>query len=626
MRKLLKILAYGLGTVILLVLIVAVTIAPAVKYYIESHSREMTGRKILIAGLHLNIFTGSAEIDSLRVYERDDITVFASVDTLALQIGYRPLLHHSIDISTLRVIGPSITISRAGGKANYADIAAKLASDTSKSSFESVILGTVQLRGGNVVYADPAGGRSVAVSVGSLNTGHDTLRLPVSAYLFDSLHLSQVVLNVVMTNAAAAESSRTAQSPAPPAKPMSLLIRRLLIDDSRCNLTDSTLISPCRVPVSGITISASDVDPRRENSFAIRASFPEGGRLDIDWKGSVADLTNQQIMLNLQNLSLPLLSPYCLQYTAYDITEGNLNFISKNIIRENNIESTNLLDAYKMNVGDKHGDLKPKINLPLGLALYLLKDKDDKISFDIPVKGNLNDPQFSYSGIILKTLVNLMVKVALSPFRFLARAFGAGGDKLENIEIDPLQTDFTAQQYRQISDVAAIEKKKPDMTLALTQYVNMKDGLRTFAVYKTKAAYLAEKFRDQQKASPTYEDITALDDGDREYGAYVDSLVLLRGVPAQGTAGDDKILSLYNTDSLRIELGRKLTRRNDILRKHVLTSYRIPAKKLIVRTADTTTLASFTDSPRYKVEMLMQGADSSTSVPGGAKKHAKLPG
>jgi hypothetical protein len=189
----------------------------------------------------------------------------------------------------------------------------------------------------------------------------------------------------------------------------------MLIDESKCTFTGSTLVPPFRLPMSGISILTRDFDLARENEFSAKAVFPEGGKLDITWRGNVADPSNQQIMINLQNLSLPMFSPYCLQYTAYDITQGNLNFLSRNVIRHDNIESTNLIDGYGMDVGDKHSDLNPPINVPLGLALYILKDMDDKISFDVPVKGNLNDPQFSYSGIIIRTPVNLMVKVAVPP-------------------------------------------------------------------------------------------------------------------------------------------------------------------------------------------------------------------
>jgi hypothetical protein len=610
-RKLLKTTLFIVGALSAILLILALTISPIVKSYVQNHSRELIGRKVLIGDLHINIFTGALEVDSIRLYEANDRQIFASVDTFSMNLALKKLIHHTIEISDMKVVGPSVVILQKGDTFNFDDLMARIRSDTSKSSFQSVVLNNILLRGGKISYADEQFGRTVTASIAIAATNHDTLYLPVSRYSFDDIHLSDMGLNIVQRPTVNSDtmSVRSGGQPSP-SKPaasqaMTVKIKKFLIDDSKCTFTDSTLVTPFQLPVTGINVLTTDFDLSRENEFSVKAAFPEGGKLDFNWRGSAADLSNQQIMLNLQNLSLPLFSPYCLQYTAYDITEGNLNFLSKNIIRQDNIESTNLIDTYKTNVGDKHGDLKPKINLPLGLALYLLKDKDDKISFDVPVKGNLNDPQFSYSGIIIKTLVNLMVKVAVSPIRFLAKALGMNADKMESMEIEPLQTDFTAQQYRQISDLASIAKKKPEMTLTLTQFVNMKEEIPAYALYKTKAAFLAARFKEEKRGTPGYDDVTSLDENDTTFEKYLDSLVKSRGVPVEGASLRGKVNSLYVADSLQAELQLTLGRRNELLRKHMITSYQIPPKKLIVKTAEKSALDTYTDKALYKIEMTL---------------------
>ena len=530
-RKLLKAVLFIVGALAAIILILALAISPIVKSYVQSHSKELIGRKVLIGDLHINIFTGALEVDSLRLYEADDRQIFASVDTFSMNLALKKLIHHTVEISDMNIVGPFVAIVQKGKAMNVDDLLAKVRSDTSKSSLQSVILNNITLRNGKVFYWNEQSGRKISTSMGSISTNHDTLYMPESKYVFDEIHLSDIGLDIVFRQIANSDTVsvksgvQVSSSKPVSSQSMAFAIKKLLIDNSKCTFTDSTLVTPFRLPVSEINILTTNFDLNKENEFSVKGAFPEGGKLDFHWQGSIADMSNQQITLNLQNLSLPLFSPYCLQYTAYDITDGNLNFQSKNIIRQDNIESVNLIDAYKMNVGDKHGDLKPPINLPLGLAVYLLKDKDDKISFDVPVKGNLSDPQFSYSSVIVKTLVNLAVKVALSPFRFLAGALGMNASKLESIEIDPLQSDFTAQQYRQISDIATIAKKKPEMTLTLTQFVNVKDEIPAYALYRTKAAFLTARFKEENKGIPGYDEITGFDENDNTFGTYLDSLM-----------------------------------------------------------------------------------------------------
>lgn len=64
--------------------------------------------------------------------------------------------------------------------------------------------------------------------------------------------------------------------------------------------------------------------------------------------------------------------------------------------------------------------------LPVKLAIALLKDRKGEIKLDIPVKGSLKDPEFSLGGVIIKILINLLVKAATSPFALLGAMFGGG--------------------------------------------------------------------------------------------------------------------------------------------------------------------------------------------------------
>ena len=48
----------------------------------------------------------------------------------------------------------------------------------------------------------------------------------------------------------------------------------------------------------------------------------------------------------------------------------------------------------------KKVDNETATNLPVKLALALLKDRDGKIVMSLPVEGDINSPQFSFGGIV----------------------------------------------------------------------------------------------------------------------------------------------------------------------------------------------------------------------------------
>ena len=54
--------------------------------------------------------------------------------------------------------------------------------------------------------------------------------------------------------------------------------------------------------------------------------------------------------------------------------------------------------------------------LPVLLAVALLKDSRGNIDINLPISGSLDDPEFSVGGIVVRVVLNLVVKAVTSPF------------------------------------------------------------------------------------------------------------------------------------------------------------------------------------------------------------------
>ena len=69
------------------------------------------------------------------------------------------------------------------------------------------------------------------------------------------------------------------------------------------------------------------------------------------------------------------------------------------------------------------------LDLPLELAIAILKDSKGVIDIGLPVSGDLDDPQFDYGAVIGKAVGNLLGGIVTAPFRALGALFGGSGDK-----------------------------------------------------------------------------------------------------------------------------------------------------------------------------------------------------
>jgi hypothetical protein len=730
-RKIKIALLIVMSVLVIITLALAIFAPPYAKSYIQKHSKELVGRKVLIKDLHLNIFTGRFEIDSLRVYEKNDRDLFVSIDTFLVRVKLLKLINSKIEVTELKVIAPYAIIIQNGSHFNYDDLMPK--EDTTKtpktkSSFpKSIVINNILFRKGRLIYKDLQLKNTIAMNelgvtipqitldqgntnagihlkignkatlnsyltlnmktneyrlnldikslpaeiltpyikayynIGKLeglvntnltftgNMNHimdfrikgtgtasgvnvtnmlgepvatvevaavkiDNINLNKDIYLFDYIHATNANFTFILApntnnfSVLMKPESPNTSTPATPEAPMTVKIKDLHLTESQIIYTDKTLRQPCTLPIQKVDFLAHNFDMNGTNEIITRASFPQGGRADFRWKGNMNDLSNQQIVVNLQNLSLKLFSPYCLDYTAFPIATGNLNFVSKNNIRSNNIESINIVDVYKMKVGDKHKEMKPEYKVPLKLALYILKDKDDKIKFDLPVKGSIKDPKFSYKKIIFKTLVNLMVKVAVSPVKFFANTLGLKNNDLEEIAIEPLQSEFTAEQYSQLNDLATIIKAKPEMTLTMTQYVNLKDQIPLYALYLTKEQYLSS-LKPENKDPFAYEEVQDIKTNDPKFIAFVDTLIHKQGKVLGEVSFQDKVNALYVPDTLIAKFQNNLVQRNEQLKSYLTTTEGVDPKNLSILTADKPALDTYTEKPKYKIDMTLPGAE-----------------
>ena len=103
--------------------------------------------------------------------------------------------------------------------------------------------------------------------------------------------------------------------------------------------------------------------------------------------------------------------------------------------------------------------------MPLKLGLALLRDLDGQIRIDLPVSGDLDDPAFSVGGIVVKAFVNLIVKLAASPFSILGSLIPGGGDDLQHVTFAPGAASLDESQTTTLNQLAEALRQRPSLTL-----------------------------------------------------------------------------------------------------------------------------------------------------------------
>ena len=270
-----------------------------------------------------------------------------------------------------------------------------------------------------------------------------------------------------------------------------ITIDRIRMSDMSMDMRDESLAVPFTYAVRNASVRADSVALDRSNDVSFAASMGRTGTVEARWRGKMDDINNQNLIANLTNVDLSEFSPYFSPMFAYNITGGNCTLVSQNVIKGGNITGTNRLTVMNCTVEKDNAMKTAEFNVPLKTALYVVKDKNGKIDIDLPVAGNINSPEFSYKKIIVKTLVNFLVKVGQAPFKALSGLFG-GRENIDEVAFDPTVNTLSAENYSQLNEIAKMMEQRPELKATLTQEINYTDAMEIMALKLLKTdCYLA---------------------------------------------------------------------------------------------------------------------------------------
>ena len=328
------------------------------------------------------------------------------------------------------------------------------------------------------------------------------------------------------TDSTEKEEAKTAEKQ----KPLKAVIDKLQVVNTNVTATDHTPKQPFNYKVSAIAVNGSNINFNTPCTINVSAAFPEGGALTLKYKGALSDISTMDAYISVKNLALKHFSPYSHHYTGYPISSGTMAFASENKMSGWNIESKNTIDIYNIDVGDKDGNTDPEYMVPMKVGLYILKDKDDKIQFDVPVKGNVKDPEFSYLKIVWQTVMNLLIKVALSPFKVVGNVAASGANavgidlgKNDEIFIDPLAGSLTSEQYAKAQKMVEALAKDKNLKMNFVQNFNMKKTVEAYKTHKLKTDFYKATQNKTTLNELDEKAILAIEDKDSAYAAYADA-------------------------------------------------------------------------------------------------------
>ena len=201
---------------------------------------------------------------------------------------------------------------------------------------------------------------------------------------------------------------------------------------------------------------------------------------NISITGQINPLSEQaytDLAINIKNVDLQNFSSYSGRYLGFPIERGKADFTLNYKLNQSLLKGVNDLTFKQLQFGSKTNS-EEAISLPLKLAVTLLTDGKGIMKINLPVSGNIDDPEFSYGGLVFKAFFKLITGIVASPFKLLGKLVPGGADlDLSGIQFKAGTLELNTEEEPKLKALAAIINKRPSILLELTGVANtIEDG------------------------------------------------------------------------------------------------------------------------------------------------------
>lgn len=276
--------------------------------------------------------------------------------------------------------------------------------------------------------------------------------------------------------------------------PLYYALKHVEVNQGRMDYTDNLTGQPFDYALSEIEIDTDSIfsDSEWVDVFSTMV-LNDRGTLKAEIGYNPLDLNFMSIDIAIEDFLLSDLNIYSGYYTGHSILTGDMFYFCDTKITGGQLASENHLLIKNVDVENIKGGI---FALPLKLAVWLLKDKNGNIELDIPLGGDLDDPEVDAWALVGNTLKKKIFDTTENPILPLARYIDADPDDLRSIAIQYPDTTLSEDQIRQMDLILQLEREKEGLKVEMN-FVG-EDSLQT----QLATSYAGELYKKETGKDP----------------------------------------------------------------------------------------------------------------------------
>jgi hypothetical protein len=311
---------------------------------------------------------------------------------------------------------------------------------------------------------------------------------------------------MVETNAPAVAMNDPATIATNSSSPPPISVASIVISNAQINFTDRSMTPNVNLAIqqAGGTIDGISSEELQHADVNLHALVDNVGPVDIT--GHINPFSGTQtndVKISVKDVDLTPTGPYSGRFAGYRIARGKLNLDLAYEIVGRKLNSKNVITLDQFTFGEKV-ESPDATKLPVRLAIAILKDREGKIILDVPIEGSLDDPKFRIGKVVTRAIMNILEKVATSPFSLLGAVFGGGGEELGYQDFAPGSTELTVVDRQKLDSLAKGLYERPGLQLEISGSIDPdgdSEGLQRAALDRQIRTRVWMKLRKSESAT-----------------------------------------------------------------------------------------------------------------------------
>lgn len=299
------------------------------------------------------------------------------------------------------------------------------------------------------------------------------------------LHLLPVDSEHAEPTATAATIAATANTT--PAKAFKFKLGEFRISaNSKIRIVDQSVQPHFFAEINPIQLTVEQIDNENIDSkttFKLNSSVAAGNTITANgWVTPFALRRDADIKANIQALDLVMFSPYFVDAVAYEVRSGRIDVKFGGKINKDSVTADSKLVAKRLNLdatgGIASGEFAKGLGIPLDAALAMMKDKNGDITIEVPVSGNLQDPNFAFTRAFRRAMFEAIKKASITYAAYALQPYGsillgakllgkATALRLQSVRFAPGKSDLDETAKNYLDKIAVLMKDRPGINITL---------------------------------------------------------------------------------------------------------------------------------------------------------------